>query len=98
MTNKINVLLLDDSEIITSHIKKMLKEVDCIDTIESALNMKVAREILQKENIDILVLDIQLVEGNGIDFLKWVTYRYLHICVIMLSNNSDAVHRTISRK
>ena len=98
MKNKINILCVDGSELIIVHVKIMLREIESIDRFESARTLKHAQEIIQKGETDVVILDIRLPDGNGIDFLKWIKYFHPKICVIMFSMNSDDVHRLISKE
>jgi len=93
MTSKKNLLLVDDSGLITGHLKKMLSGIDSIGMIETATALPEAQAIMKKQNTDIIVLDIKLPDGNGIDFLKWVKFIYPQTRVVMFSNLSDDVHR-----
>ena len=98
MKNKINILIADDSEKIIYYVKKSLSESVNIQIIESADTLPTAQVIIRKEKTDVVVLDIQLPDGNGIDFLKWIKYSYPKIRVIMFTNNSDDVHRAIAKE
>ena len=63
-------IIVDDEplaiEVIESHLSK-LDDVEVVATCTNALN---AFEILQKESIDLIFLDIQMPKLTGIDFLK----------------------------
>ncbi len=93
MLNKLNILLVDDSEKIISHLKCMLNSVKGITIVGAAGTLPQAQEIIKDHSIDVITLDIQLPDGNGIDFLKWVKFTHPEIIVIMLSNLADDCHR-----
>ncbi len=95
---KLRVLLVDDSQIVTNHLSKMLKEVERIETIEIASTLKEARSVVERTKIDVIVLDINLPDGNGLEFLKWIKSDHAGICVIMLSNMSTDVYRRAAEK
>lgn len=67
---KTRCLIVDDEplaiEVITSYIKR-LDDVEVVSTCSNAIS---AFEILQKEKIDIIFLDIQMPKLTGIDFIK----------------------------
>lgn len=88
-----NVLLVDDSQVITNHLRLMLSELPGVDEIAVAPTIPQAQAAVKKGKVDIVILDIQLPDGNGIDFLKWIKFLYPHITVIMFSNLVDEVHR-----
>ena len=97
MKNKLNILLVDDSELIISHLKEMLFDINGVKIIDTAGTLPLAQLIVKTLSIDAIVLDIQLPDGNGIDFLKWVKFHYPKIIVIMLSNQADECHRAAAR-
>jgi response regulator of citrate/malate metabolism len=97
MTNKkVNVLLVDDSQKIISKVTSLLSGVAQIDRIECAGGVPEAQKIMQTFKTDVVVLDISLAGGNGIDLLKWIKFHYPETRVVMFSNNADKVHRAIS--
>lgn len=92
-----NVLLVEDSVLLREKVKEMIEGVEGIIKVETAGDLPTARDIVKQGDIDTVVLDIQLPDGNGIDFLKWVKFLYPAIVVIMFSNHADEVHRSIAK-
>lgn len=70
---KLKCLIVDDEplaiEVIASHLNK-LEGIEVIATCDNALQ---AFEILQKRQVDLMFLDIQMPKLTGIDFLKTLT-------------------------
>ena len=70
---KLKCLIVDDEplaiEVIESHLSK-LEGIEVIATCDNALQ---AFEILQKKQVDLMFLDIQMPKLTGIDFLKTLT-------------------------
>ena len=97
MPNKLKILLVDDSEKIISHLKCMLSSVEGTTIVGAAGTLPQAQEIIKGNSVDVITLDIQLPDGNGIDFLKWVKFTHPKIMVIMLSNLVDDCHRAAAR-
>ncbi|MGZ3865130.1 MAG: response regulator [Bacteroidia bacterium] len=93
----LNVLLVDDSALLRERVKELIAEVAGVQKIETAATLPEACEIVQKGYINAVVLDIQLPDGNGLDFLKWIKFLYPAICVIMFSNSADECHRAIAK-
>ncbi|MBA3705683.1 MAG: response regulator [Bacteroidetes bacterium] len=98
MANKMNILHVDDSEKIRSLIKSMLLNLPTSNIIEGVYTLSQAKEELKKEKMDVVILDIQLPDGSGIFFLKWIKENYPKICVIMFSNYSDKHHRMAAKE
>lgn len=92
------VLLVDDSDIITGSIKKLLKDNQKVARLDRADSVTKGMTMIRQQQPDVVILDISLPDGNGIDMLKWIKGNYPHIYVIMFSNNSDSVNRVISQE
>ena len=64
------VLVVDDSELIHSMYKLILKKYSGCETLK-AMNGKEALDLLTREkNVDIILLDINMPVMNGIQFLE----------------------------
>jgi len=64
----------------------MLGEVENINNVFTATNYNAALEILYKEPVDIILMDIQMPDKNGVDLLKHIVYHFPKTKVIVLSN------------
>lgn len=81
---KISVLLVDDSAVIRKVMEKMLSSVNDVATVYIAHDTYQAESIIQNENPDIVLLDINMPDRDGITFLKIIMQSYRRP-VIMLS-------------
>lgn len=86
----VHVLLVDDHPLFRSGMKSTLEESAYIDHVSEASSLQEARNILSEENIDLIYLDINLPDGNGIDYLKNSTDSSINVRFIMLSMYNDA--------
>ncbi len=86
MQKKINILLIDDSEIITSALKIMLAIFRNKCNIQSVRNLKQADKIITKKKLDVVILDIQLSNGNSIYFLNKIKKLDPDLTLIVLTN------------
>lgn len=89
---------MDDSEQITSLLKLTLLRINTIGRIETVHTISKAKEILNKEETDLVILSTHLPDGNGIHFLKKIKERFPKMYVIMLCNYSDEVHRLYAKQ
>lgn len=66
------VLIVDDDmatvDVIQNSVK--WKELGVTDTF-AAYNIQQAKEILKSKNIDVVISDIEMPQGSGIDLLEW---------------------------
>jgi DNA-binding NarL/FixJ family response regulator len=89
----VKVLIVDGSLIIRERLKAMLSEVPKIETVNQAKDELEALELLHKLNPEIVVLDIQMPGGHGIDLLHKVKKEQRPPPVIVLTNLSDNQYR-----
>lgn len=80
------ILLVDDHHVILDGMKNLLEGAG-YDVLGTADSISSAKEIVGQlhSDIDILMLDIHLPDGNGIDLSNWVFSHYPQIKVIALS-------------
>jgi DNA-binding NarL/FixJ family response regulator len=87
------ILLVDDSDIFRLSIKKRLsreKEYEKLDEAESYYD---ALFKIRNNEPDIVILDIRMPGGNGIDVLKEIKKHYPSIKVIMMTNFPFSLYR-----
>ena len=83
----LNILILDDEERVRNEIEEFLLEKKF--TVYKSEAPSVALNLLKKNEIDILILDIKLPEMDGLQFLAKIKAEYPNIEVIMISGHGD---------
>lgn len=94
------VLIVDDSQLISNRMEKQLLELDCVSSTFIAYNFNDAVELLTKEIIDVVILDINLsIPGkNGLELLQFIKDNYSNVKTIMLTNQSDDFYKNLCLK
>ncbi len=77
------VLIVDDSDFMRMMLKDILTKAG--HTVVEADNGKLALKVLEKEKVDLCILDIMMPEMNGMDALKQIVANIQDLPVIMLS-------------
>ncbi len=85
---KMNLLIIDDDELIVRAIERFLETKENINVFTETNPIK-GMETIKKNKIHILLLDIQMPEMDGIEFLKWVKKTDPLVQVIMLTAYSS---------
>lgn len=98
MGEKLKVLIVEDSEVVTRRIRNMLKEISEVDVVGEAVNGTEALAITEVMNPDVVLLDIHLPGINGIEVLKKIKESGHRTKVMMLTNYSDFHHRKRSKE
>lgn len=86
---KINILLVDDHEIFRSGLKFVLDQHNEMEIIGEARNGKEFLSFLEKKIPDIVMLDIEMPEMNGIEASKAALKKYPDIKIIVLSSYGE---------
>jgi len=81
--NRGNILLIDDEE----KLRHLLKRIIGLEgyTVYEADSLKAGLRILEKEPIQVILCDVKLPDGNGIDFIEKIKSRFPLIEIIMLT-------------
>ncbi len=91
--SKINVVVVDDSEIIRDRITVLLSEVPAVNIVGYADNPLSAIELIMNTNPDVVILDIFLTGGSGIHVLKNIRGKKMMSKIIMLTNYAQDEYR-----
>jgi two-component system chemotaxis response regulator CheB len=89
MADDVSVLVVDDSALMRNLISKMIEATPGLSVADTAMNGKFALEKIAKYNPDAIVLDLEMPEMNGIEFLRERKKLGLKIPVIILSSIAE---------
>ena len=70
----IKVLIIDDEEKLRSLLARLIK-LEGIQVTECN-NLRSATKMIEKDEPDIILCDVKLTDGNGIDFIKEIKPKY----------------------
>ncbi|MEL7003104.1 MAG: response regulator transcription factor [Bacteroidota bacterium] len=85
----IKVAILDDHEMVLQGLKIMLEDSMEIEVIATYNKANLLIESIENEFPDILLLDINLPDANGIELCKKLLTQYKELSIIGVSNYSD---------
>ncbi|WP_188655142.1 response regulator [Yeosuana aromativorans] len=96
MVRKINVLLIEDDFEIGKWLEKRILELNNIKSLSWETSIEKASISLSLNNPDIIILDLNLPDGNGIDLLKKIKNNKNKTKVYIFSVN-DELRKTCFR-
>lgn len=93
----IQVLIADDHQIVLDGLSSILKRVEDINVLATAINSAEVLKILADDQVDVVIMDIEIPETNGIELTKEIKVNYPEVKVIMLTMYKTAqfVNRAI---
>jgi len=81
MADKIRCLIVDDEEMSRKMLEALVKRVNSLSLIKSCENAFQALETLKHEEIDLVFLDVEMPDLNGLEFLNTLkSYPEIIIC------------------
>lgn len=88
MLRKIRVMVLDDSVLIRHLLTDIINRFPDMEVIGTAANPLIAREMIRNLNPDVLTLDVEMPEMDGLDFLERLM-RLRPMPVVMVSTLTE---------
>ena len=89
MADDISVLIVDDSAMMRNLIGRMIEETPGLVIAEKAMNGNFALQKIPRVNPDVIILDLEMPEMNGIEFLKERRKQGITIPVVILSSIAE---------
>lgn len=86
--NHLNLAIVDDHPMILEGLKSLLQQETKFQ-IFSFTKGSAALDFIQENKIDVLLLDIVLSDGNGLDFCKIIKQQSPQTIVIGISNQAE---------
>lgn len=88
----IKVIIVDDHPIFINGLKQLIDSQPNISVIGTAENCKEFYSLVEISNPDIILLDINLPDGNGIDLCNSIHEKTAEIGIIAVSSFSEYVY------
>jgi DNA-binding NarL/FixJ family response regulator len=82
----INVVIVDDHKMITDTLEPWISESKTVSVIYKAYSVAECRDLLKDKQPEVLLLDISMPDGSGIDLCREIKEKYPQIKVLMLTS------------
>lgn len=80
-----NILIVENDLNLNRGIAIVLKDI--FDNILTSFTIEEAKDIISKNNIDMMILDLNLPDGDGLDFIKYLRDKNNPIPIMLLTEN-----------
>ena len=89
MTDQLKVMLVDDHEVVWQGLRALLEAEEDIEVVAEADNGRVAVSQASAHQPDVVVMDIRMPEGSGVEACRDIRDQNPDTQVIMLTSFSD---------
>ena len=78
-----NILVIDDEE----QLRKLLSRIISLEgfTVTEAATLKEAEHLLNRQSFEIILCDVRLPDGNGVEFIKTAKHKFPSVEIILLT-------------
>lgn len=88
--NKIRLAIVDDHAVVLDGLKTMLNAFENLEVVHTSQNGHELLEHFQSDTPDVLLMDIQMPDINGIDLCKQITKLHPSVKVIAFTSFDDS--------
>ena len=85
----INVIIVDDHKVVVEGLEHLINESGIAQVTGKAYSAVECWELLAKNQADVLLLDISLPDGNGIDLCPKIKAQHPDLKILMLTSYSE---------
>ena len=86
----ITILIVDDDKLLVDKLEETVNWSKIgIDMVFTANNIRQAQKLLEEYPIEMLLCDIDMPQGNGLELLEWIRYKKLDIECAFLSSYAN---------
>lgn len=85
----IKVLIVDDQNLIREGLTMMLSLYDTISIVGEATNGKDAIEVLGRQEVDLILMDIRMPVMDGVEATKIIKEKYPEVKVLILTTFNE---------
>ena len=95
----ISILIVDDDKLLVEKLEETVNWSGIgIDMVFTANNIRQAQKLLEEYPIEMLLCDIDMPQGNGLELLEWIRYKKLDIECTFLSSYANFAYAQMALK
>lgn len=96
-SDKIKVLIVEDDPMVNQVIAGFLSKQPAFIQVGDTANYATAKNFLKMHEVDLMLLDVYLPDGLGIDLLQWVSQMNYSVSTILITadNRTETLERAL---
>src|ERR1700740_3674130 len=87
--DRLRILLVDDHEVVRDGVKSLIESNDDLTVVAEAGSVKEAVAQAERTRPDVVVMDVRLADGSGIEATREIRARLEKTQVLMLTSFAD---------
>jgi len=94
------ILIVEDSALLRESIQGMLQDFKNVSIDDFAVTQQDAISMLDKKQYDVMIVDIELLQGNGFEVVKHTqseNYPLNPPTTVMLTNHANKYYRDLAK-
>lgn len=92
------IVIVEDSILISERLIDILESQSNLGRVAAVKNAEEFLAFLEIEIPEIILLDINLPDGNGIELLKMLRKKHPHVKVVMITNQVSDYYKQLCKK
>ncbi|MCF8356445.1 MAG: response regulator [Melioribacteraceae bacterium] len=80
------ILIADDSTMLRDRVKELILSLDFVDKIYEVDNSLEARKILNKNIVEVAIIDVRMPGGSGIELIQYLKEKKTPPKIIIFTN------------
>jgi DNA-binding NarL/FixJ family response regulator len=89
----VSVLLVEDSLPLRARLRELVERIDGLRVVDEVASVSEALSAVERQGPDVVLLDVSLPDGSGIDLLRAIRPLSPRPAVIVLTANTDPIYR-----
>ena len=86
----IRVAIIDDHKILLEGLEHLINQSEVARVIDKAYNITDSREMLKRSQPEVVLLDVNLPDGSGIDFCSEIREHHPNVKILMLTTYAES--------
>jgi DNA-binding NarL/FixJ family response regulator len=86
MAQGLRVLLVEDSKVLTERLSEAIRQIPDVDLIGTADTEEAALAAVQRDPVDVIILDLHLKQGTGFGVMRGLAASPMRPRIIVLTN------------
>jgi len=86
------VLIVDDHPIVRQGLRRVMENEEDLSVCGEAETVRDARSAIRELNPDVMIADISLKQGDGIELVRDVRAHHAHLPILVLSMHDESIY------